>query len=150
MTKKKPASTSTPKSIILLGVGVLVLAFAVGYTLSRSSSPVAKGPIQTKCDGTCVAVYNDKADPDVLTVTAGSYVQFNAADGQMHNLSIGGDDNAHHEDIEVYSSGDFKGDEAWRVQFKKDGAYTFKDKYHPKVSINVVVYTPGKDYRIKN
>lgn len=133
--------------IVLTGLAVALLAFGGGYALSKRGKSTASGPIQTQCEGTCVALYDESADPSVVTVTAGSYVQFNVGDNGKHNLTLG-DGDTHHQEIESYSSGDFEGDEAWRVQFKKDGTYSFKDKYHPKTYINVVVYTEGKDYKL--
>lgn len=131
--------------LFALALGLAGATFGVVYGLSKDSNR----SIQTQCDGTCVALYADKADPEVLTVTKDSFVQFNSADGQKYNLTTGGDNGVHHDRFDQYNSGDFKAGEAWRVQFKQDGAYSFKDIYHPKIKLNVVVYTPGKDYKIK-
>lgn len=135
------------QSTILLGLAVIVLAFVGGYSLSQSSARKNDQVSSSSCKGTCISLYSDKADPEVLTVASGSFVQFNAADGKKHNIALE-HSGVQHEDEHTYESGDFGYDEAWRVQFKKDGTYTFRDKYHDKIKVSVVVYTEGKDYKI--
>lgn len=141
----------SPKILVTVAVVVIAaMAFSGGLAVSQRNQKAASGPIQTQCDGTCVAVYDGYASPDTLAVKNGEFVQFNSADGKRHNLTIGGGDDTHHSAnvVEEFTSGDFEGDEGWRVQFKKDGAYSFKDKYNSGTRINVIVYTEGKDYRI--
>jgi len=146
-TKDSKPKSQGAKLIVATGLVAILISFGGFYALAQNRNS-SNGPIQKNCgDAVCVSVYDEYADPDVLTITAGSYVQFNAADGQKHNLSIGGDSD-HHAEADQFSSGDFEGDEAWRVQFKQDGAYSFRDKYNPKVKINVVIYTEGKDYKL--
>lgn len=147
--KQDPQPSTINQKLLMIVVLVALVSFGVAYAIGSRNNKQASGPIQTQCGGTCVALYDEQADPEVVTIATGSYVQFNSADGQKHSLSIGGAGTTHHGNVAAYSSVDFKGDEAWRVQFKQDGTYTFKDAYHPKVSINVVVYTPGKDYKVK-
>ncbi len=119
-----------------------VFSFAQKKNSSRSLNK-ADCPVSE-----CVSLYSQSASPDTITVTVGSFVQFNSSDGKKHNISL-----AHsvvqHEDASEYESGDFEADEAWKVQFKKDGAFTFRDKYNDRISVNVIVYTPGKDYKIQ-
>jgi plastocyanin len=137
------------KQVVTL-VAVLLVAslvsFAAIYTLSvkNKHSPVNAGV----CKDTCVGLYEDKASPNTLAVAVGSYVQFNSKDGKTHDLSLG-DATAGHQHTGNYQSGEFKGDEGWRVQFNSEGTYTFHDHYNTKISIVVVVYTPGKDYKVQ-
>lgn len=131
------------KHIVLTIVAVL-FSFVSVYSITTSASTNAvKCPVEA-----CVSLNKQVATPTVVTVTSGSYVQFNSTDGGKHNIAL-----AHsvvqHSDESEFDSGDFGGDEAYKVQFKQDGAYTFRDKYNNKVSINVIVYTPGKEYKIQ-
>lgn len=136
---------------LFIGV-VAVIAGGIGFfgvqALTGPKSSVS--PVKTSCDVTCVDLYSDKASPDTLTITVGSTVQFNSKDSKPHALYIGKTEDGHahsaHAGDENFSSGVFEGDEAWRVQFKDQGSYIFKDEKNPKVEILVVVYTPGKDY----
>lgn len=137
----------TGSRLALAGVFMLVAlaGFTATFAMSKGSSAVTS---TTKCQGTCVALQADGAKPDTITVTPGSYVQFNSADGKEHSLSLG-DGGSEHEHKGSFSSGDFKADEAWRVQFKDEGSYIFHDHYNPDINVLVVVYTPGKDYKIE-
>ncbi|MBC7868820.1 hypothetical protein H7X69_01395 [Candidatus Saccharibacteria bacterium] len=104
---------------------------------------------QSKCDASvCVSLSRQSSQPEVLTVVSGSYVKFSSADGQKHNVALI-HSGIQHEDESRYESGDFNADEAWKVQFKKDGTFTFEDKYNENAEISVIVYTPGKKYEIK-
>lgn len=104
---------------------------------------------QSKCDAAaCISLSRQSSQPEVITVTSGSYVNFNSADDQKHNIALT-HSGIQHEDKNRYESGDFNADEAWKVQFKKDGVYTFEDKYNENAEITVIVYNPGKKYEIK-
>ncbi len=130
--------------VIVIGLGSFGIAYALGQHNGNSNAAT--------CQGSCIYLRSEGATPDTMTVTAGSSVEFTAADGKKHNLSLvehgHGGDSAAHEDA-AYQSGDFAADEAWRVQFKQDGTFTFVDKYNPKTKISVLVYTPGKDYKVE-
>ncbi len=163
-------ATSAPKSMtkskmMLLGVAVLVglASFGVAYAMSQRGG-AAKTATTATCKGNCVYLKADGASPDIVTVTAGSFVEFVAADGKSHNIAAvehDRNDKAEHTDEADhadktgghndlgYKSGEFAADEAWRVQFKKDGAYTFADKLNPKIHVNVIVYTEGKEYKVQ-
>lgn len=137
------------KVLLAAAVAVVGLSFTGLYLYGQGSNN-AKAKQASKCPVSyCVALNKDAATPSEISVIAGSYVQFNSADGGTHNLFL-----AHaavqHEDASRYESGDFGAAEAWKVQFKQDGAYSFKDKNNEEVEINVVVYTPGKDYKIES
>ena len=124
----------------LLGFGVISAASAIHDRHSASNSNCATNVV-------CVNLYSDHASPDTVTVKNGQYVQFNSADGNTHDLSQG-TGGEHHDHIGHFESGEFKAGEAWKVKFEKDGAYDFHDHLNPKISMIVVVYTPGKDYKI--
>lgn len=131
-------------------VAVVALVFCCVYALSRRPThKPAESSFTTNCPATaCIKLLGKTADPDTITVTTGSYVQFNSADGGMHNIALE-HSGAQHDDPTEYESGDFKKDEAWKVQIKHDGAYTFRDKYNPGLEINIVAYTKGRDYKVQ-
>jgi plastocyanin len=89
-----------------------------------------------------VSLLRDKADPEIILVKVGDYVQFNARDGKEHNLSQGSgnatSDNHAHEETGL-ESGVFKSDEAYKIQFKKVGIYSFHDHNNPDTYIRVIV-----------
>ena len=131
--------------------GLVLLATLLGFGLVYAVSTYTLGNKtvdNTSCDVTCVALNKDGASPNTIAVPVGSYVQFNSADGKSHNLSIGkgGDE---HEHTGKFYSGEFQADEAWRVQFNDEGTFTFHDHLNPKINVVVVVYQPGKDYKIE-
>lgn len=143
MKKTEKAAKSQLTFIIVVAVIVSVVSFAVAFSVSRS-----KNSSQARCEGTCVALREDTADPDTISVKVGTYVQFNSADGKTHKLSLG-EGGKEHSHKGKFTSGDFKGDEAWRVQFKEEGSFLFHDHFNPKINVLVVVYTPGKEYKIE-
>lgn len=127
--------------MIVVAIFASGAAFAAVLTLTQ--------PRKTVCPvSACVALKGKVVEPQTITVTNGSYVQFNSADGQKHNIALS-HSAAQHDDPSKYESGDFQADEAWKVQFKSDGAYTFRDKYNEGTEFSVVVYTPGSDYKVK-
>ncbi len=142
IVKKTPKRSNNMSRIVAVAVVTAVVSFGVGFALSGNK------PDQTDCKGTCVALYENKAHPDTLAVKTGSFVQFNSNDGKTHSLSLGKGGEAHSH-TGTFSSGDFESNEAWRVQFKKEGTYAFHDHYNPKINVLIVVYTPGKDYKIQ-
>lgn len=96
----------------------------------------------------CVNLNAEGATPSTITVKVGESVQFNSADGKKHSLSLGlgGEE---HEHTGQYSSGDFKADEGWKVEFKQSGTFKFHDHYNPKINILVVAYEPDKAIKIQ-
>lgn len=136
------------QQLLILGfMAAVLISFGVVYGISNMNKD-SQVVSRANCTGTCVALLKDKASPDTIAVTVGSYVQFNSADGQSHRLSLG-QGGEEHQHTGKFSSGDFKGDEAWRVQFNKEGTYNFHDHYNPKLNIIVVVYTKGKEYKVE-
>lgn len=129
----------------------IALAFGlVGFMVARQIAIDTGGasPAQAACDGTCVALRADAAVPDTITVKTGEYVQFNSADGRPHSLSLGLGGKEHNHKG-PFSSGEFQADEAWRVQFKEAGTYTFHDHLNPNINVLVVAYEEGADRTIK-
>ena len=135
------------QTLILIGIMVVatLTSFGVIYTVTGNKS---SSLVKEDCNGTCVSLFKDKASPDAIAVAKGSYVQFNSKDGNTHDLSLGGG-GSEHEHKGNFQSGDFKGDEGWRVQFNDEGTFTFHDHYNPQVNVVVVVYTPGKQYKVE-
>lgn len=138
----------------LVFVGVALITFGIVYGLklthtNKTSKASQADSFTANCPATaCIKLLGKTADPDTITVTTGSYVQFNSADSGMHNVALQ-HSSVQHDDTNEYESGDFKKDEAWKVQIKHDGAYTFRDKYNPGLEINIVAYTKGKDYKVQ-
>jgi len=148
---KLKAIMGKPKMLIgLVFVAVGLLGFGAVYALSSDSSPKMAAPTQATCPvgDSCVSLLGKTASPDIITIKTGSYIRFNSADGGKHNIAL---EHAavQHEDDHELESGDFEKDEAWRVQFKQDGTYTFRDKYNPDLKVSVIVYTEGKTYKIE-
>lgn len=140
-------SAENQKSLLtVVFIITVLLGFGLVYSASnKSSNRYSKA---RNCHATCVQLVTDKALPDTVAVKVGDYVQFNSADGQNHDMSLGkgGQDHDHHGKFE---SGEFKADEAWRVQFNEEGSFYFHDHLNPKINILVVVYTPGKEYKVQ-
>ena len=89
------------------------------------------------------------ADPSIIAITKGDYVEFDVKDGKQHQISQGsGDDEAHqqaHNDIHEHlvggkQSGVFGPSQGYRVQFHQTGTFSFHDHFNPKLSLTVVVY----------
>ena len=134
-----------PTLVLVIG---FILAGAIGYGAVTALSSRNSAPTCSHKQDVCVGLYQDKASPDTITVKTGGYVQFNSADKKSHELALGEGGKEHHHQGK-FESGTFNAGEAWRVQFTQDGSFYFHDHFNPKVNILVVVYTPGKDYKIK-
>lgn len=137
----------------LLLASIAVLAGVVGFIGMRTQQ--SKPAAAASCQGICVALTAEGMNPDTLAIKVGEFVQFNTADGQTHNISLGAGDDGHedkdhaahdapHEHVGDYSSGEFGKGEAWKVQFKKTGTFHLHDHHHPNLQILVVVYQPGE------
>lgn len=135
----------------LLLAGAVLVAVGVGFGGVYALTGNRQDKIRTNvnCSGICVDLLGDKASPDTLAIKSGSYVTFNSADGESHELTLGDPSTHGHSDPGSFESGVFKADESFKVQFKQDGTYRFTDKLHPKTNIIVVVYTEGKDYKVQ-
>ena len=142
--KKKSKNNHVWRLSLVVAVAGIIgfgMVFAFSYNNQKTGS-------QTRCEGTCVALEKDKAVPDTLAVKVGDFVQFNSADGKTHDLSLG-KGGEHHEHKGQFESGEFGGDEAWRVQFNDEGSFQLHDHLNPKINVLVIVYAPGKDRTIR-
>ncbi|MDQ2973533.1 MAG: hypothetical protein M3Q79_03570 [bacterium] len=144
----KKLTRALKQNIAVLGLLVGVFGALSGFAAVNAMT--SKSPAKIDCQGTCVSITKDGIQPTELAVKAGEFVQFNTADGKVHNLALGdgnGDHDTHnseaHEHNADFTSGDFGKDEAWRVQFKQPGTYKFHDHYNPDFRILVVVYEPN-------
>lgn len=121
--------------VLVLTVGIV---FGISYKTGFLNSPVNKSVPSIHM----VSLMGNKADPDIVLAKVGDYVQFNSKDGKEHNLAQGNgnavDKSHNHEEFGV-ESGNFKKDEAYKVQFKKVGIFAFHDHYNPDVYIRVIV-----------
>jgi plastocyanin len=150
---KYPAiSVLKSKLFFILFIGLISVSF--GLTGSRYVQSLAAedkaAPVH--CPDVCVALTQDGMHPDELAVKVGDTVQFNSADGRVHNLAAGDGAHGHeqadsasdHQHIGGYLSGEFGADEAWRVRFDKSGTYLLHDHYDPNLKILIVVYEDRK------
>ncbi len=141
------------KKSTLLTAGIIVVMALVGFGVAFGLSQKSNKPAATKqpyCpqNEACISLHGKSASPDIITVKSGTFVRFNSADGGKHSIALQHAAAQHNDDSE-YHSGEFAADEAYRVQFKKDGSYTFRDELNSDYEIKVVVYTPGKDYKVQ-
>lgn len=95
----------------------------------------------------CVNLGPDTARPNSLSVKKDDTVRFASNDGKNHSLSLG-EGGSKHSHAGKLSSGSIGAHEAWEVRFDKEGSYYFHDHDNPGINVLVVVYTPGKSYRI--
>lgn len=132
--------------LIMTVVAIAAAAISFGATYSRQSQTVAATGNVVQVD-----LLGDHADPSVVSVEKGQYVQFNAKDGKMHDIGQGRGESATHHDhadtghehvAEAEQSGTFGDKEAYKLQFTETGTFTFHDHLHPTISIVVVVYEP--------
>lgn len=143
--KKLAANQKVMIAVLVLAAGLV----GFGVTYAVSSNRQGSKVVTPNCSGVCVNLLGKKASPDTLAITKGTYVTFNSADGGSHELTLGDPGEHGHSNPESLESGVFGADEAFRVQFKEDGTYRFTDKKNPEVTIIVVVYTEGKDYKVQ-
>lgn len=134
--KKNKIFTVALFASVALATTVVTLYFKNTFGVPSFSEKVASENIHM------VSLLKDKADPEIVLVKTGDYVQFNAVDGKEHNLSQGSgnavDENHAHNETGL-ESGVFKSDEAYRIQFKKIGIYSFHDHNNPDMYIRVIV-----------
>jgi plastocyanin len=136
-----------PAKFVAILVFIVVAASGAGFMGVRALS--ARATATDTCKRiTCVELTAMGAVPDTIAVQKGSYVQFNSGDGLTHSISLG-KGGEEHDHSGPFSSGDFRADEAWKVQFNDPGTYSFHDHYNPKISMLVVVYEQGADHSIK-
>lgn len=155
VNKSKVKSKSGIARYIAVPLICLLLAFGLSYGLTHANKSGDES-VASACDGTCVALNKGVATPDSISVEVGTYVQFNNNEDETRNLSLGKadakEDEAHGHSAATlgsFVSGDFKKGEAWRVQFKEKGTYKFYDRYNPELSVLVVAYVPGGEYKVE-
>lgn len=136
----------TNKWVVLMVLPLIIAtgSFFAAKQFAEQETVVGASACDVKA---CISLTESGAVPSEITIPAGSYVQFNSSDGKTHNMSLG-KGGEEHDHKGPFHSGEFKGDEAWKVQFKEDGTYYFHDHYNPKINVLVVVYTEGKDYKL--
>ncbi len=140
------------KPVVLAAVIFVVMGlagFGVALAMNHKNNKSA-GTKQSNCpqDETCISLLGKTATPDIVTIHPGTFVRFNSADGGKHSIALQHAAVQHNDDSEFHS-GEFAKDEAYRLQFKKDGTYTFRDELNPGLEINVIVYTKAKDYKVQ-
>ncbi len=127
-------------------MAILALTAAVGF---RATSSLGAHKSRSIDASHVVNLLSDHADPSVIAVVKGEYVQFNSKDGKTHNIGQGSGDDEVHQSLgadqhdhaaEGKESGEFSPSEGYRVQFNQTGTYAFHDHLNPKISITVVVY----------
>lgn len=145
-------STKTKLVFKILGMFIAVVFGVVGFIVVQKYSNNLQGRdlpnINCPAQDVCVSLKEDRAEPDILTVPIGTFVRFNSKDGKSHSLSLG-KGGEEHEHTGRFTSGEFKADEAWRVQFQEPGTYVFHDHFSPTIVISVVVYKPGSSYKLE-
>lgn len=144
--KKKVNHITRMKPFLVAAFVLAALAsFGVAYTVASNMNESTKST--ASCDGLCVDLHEEEAKPATIAVPLGSTVQFNSADGKSHSLSLG---KGGHEHVHKgkFNSGEFSANEAWRVEFSDEGTFVFHDHLNPKINVLVVVFTPGKEYKI--
>ncbi|CAN5150290.1 hypothetical protein BH11PAT1_BH11PAT1_7930 [soil metagenome] len=111
----------------------LLVAFSSGMV--RQDTKVAGVSIAT------VELESKRANPDIVLVRKGEYVQFESKDGKIHDISLGHGDGFGdtHEHEKGFESGPFAKDEAYKVQLNKVGIFDFHDHLHPDIHITVIV-----------
>lgn len=140
--------TASPLALAAIALTIGLVSFGLFYSLGQRSDGATYS--QAECDGAiCVALGKDGAKPNEISVPLGGFVQFNSADGKKHQMSIGsgGHDHSHQTS---FNSPTIGADEGWRVQFNNPGSFYMHDHTNPDINVLIVVYEPGKDYRIKS
>lgn len=126
---------------LILFFSIALVTFGVSFLLLDKAGLAKNVQAGTNDKPYMVMLQNNKADPNVLTIKKGEYVQFNSNDGKYHNLTQGLGNRLikqHDHSIGV-DSGKFGPDEAYRVQFKEVGEYDFHDHYYPDIYVTVIV-----------
>lgn len=136
------------KKMIFIMTAIIIAAASISFGLTYSKQP---NTVAATGNVVQVDLLGDHAEPSVVSVEKGQYVQFNTKDNKRHDIGQGrGESVTHptHSDVghehafEAKQSGVFGGDEAYKVQFKETGTFTFHDHLNPTISIVVVVYEP--------
>ena len=76
----------------LVGLVAVIIGFAGSLNIF-TNRPITSAK---NCKDILVALTKDGIKPDTLAIKVGQYVQFNSADGQSHNLGLGGGEDGDH------------------------------------------------------
>ncbi|MBA2279507.1 hypothetical protein H0V99_03670 [Candidatus Saccharibacteria bacterium] len=159
---KDSVKKASKNSFLVFGL-VALMALGTGFAgVQALSNNQNKQVSNQNCNANvCLALTETGIKPDNISVKLGEFVQFNSADGRVHNMSLGEgkhgqEDDGHgaHADVShqhegEYQSGDFEADEAWRVQFNQTGVFYMHDHYNPDLFVTVIVYEPGVTPRLE-
>ena len=134
------------KKLPLIIVVTVALLCGFGAAFVLTSRPNSNKAVASNSTPVQVDLKDDMATPSQVTIPVGQTVQFNTKDDLAHEMSLGegNGDSHHHEHEGDYSSGEFGKGEAWKVNFKKAGTFTFHDHKHPNINVLVVAYQPNK------
>lgn len=129
--------------VIFLAVGLAAASASYSLATSQKNNKIAADSCPVEH---CVELTGSGAKPDEIYVKIGAHVQFNSADGNSHELSLGkgGEEHSH---SGPFHSGEFQADEAWRTKFDEAGTFFFHDHFNPGINVLVVVY--GSDNKIE-
>lgn len=119
---------------VLVCIFTSLIAFVSMYKLMSLNKPTVNVHV--------VSLLKNKAEPDIVAIKTGDYVQFNSSDSNNHELEQGegnANGNKHDHKDRGLGSGNFKADEGYKLQFKKEGIFFFHDHYNPDINITVVV-----------
>lgn len=136
------------RAVLFAAILIIAGLFSFGTVHTVSARNIRNQLSKTRCQSFCIGLYEDRASPDTIAVPLGNYVQFNSKDGKTHDLSFG-EGGVEHVHSGKFYSGDFSANEGWRVQFNQEGTFYFHDHLNPKISILIIVYSPGKNYKIQ-
>ncbi len=137
------------KQFLIIALVASVVGFAAVFAATSLADKPGIKPASNKCEvNACVALEETGARPDTVSVKKGDSIQFNSADGKTHDLSLGKGGEEHGHTNKKFKSGDFGANEGWRVQLNNEGSFYFHDHLNPKINVLVVVYSPGKAYKV--
>lgn len=120
---------------------VIAVSVAIGFLLGRSGN--SETP-QSKRPDYYVKLEAGGAKPDRLSIETGQMIEFDARDGNYHNIVQVTDPDPHaYEHVSSgYESGVFAPDEGYQATFLKAGSYIFHDHLHKNIVIYVDVHEP--------
>lgn len=139
LSRKIPFANKT--FYIRLSVLFILIGLAIGYSTQYFSSQKSQGQAIYQ-----VKLLKNKADPDLLRIKTGSYVQFDNKDGKKHAMSTGkGSGYGYQHNHESGVNSPLIGtDEGYRIQLKKVGIYNFHDDLNPQLHTTVIVYEDNR------
>jgi len=136
----------------ILNVLIVMAIFAVSAAVGFFATLNHDAKIEASTTGNIVEgkIYEitllaDRAEPDVIIIKLGEFVQFNSRDGGFHDISYGKENafRQNHSHGGGLESGRFGPDEGYKIQFKETGIYHFHDHLNPKIFATIIVYDPS-------